>query len=347
MYKHIILVVALLIVAAVPTGFCADASTQDQRVVPLAEALRYKGWIVYCSRSGNGSWDLFLSRPDGSQRKNITHTKDYEEAGPRFSPDGKKMLYRRIKAGSVISHDKWGFQGQLIIADADGSNPVVFGEERAFPWASWSADSKHIACLKLKGIEIVELATKRVVRQLPRKGIYQYLFWSPDGKWFCGVANTLGMWTIVRMNCETGELNPVRDFQNCTPDWFGDSKHVIFSSRPANQPGLKGYGWTQLWMADAEGKDHKLVYGEDGFHIYSGALSPDGKYVLFSKCPVDGGGSEKQGAAICIVRLADTPMITGKSTALRKVHPDTKDAPVLAFGKGWEPHWTYAEIGEE
>jgi Tol biopolymer transport system component len=155
------------------------------------------------------------------------------------------------------------------------------------------------------------------------------------------------MWTIVRMNCETGELNSVRDFQNCTPDWFGDSKHLIFSSRPAKQTGLKGYGWTQLWMADAEGKGHKLVYGEDGFHIYSGALSPDGNYVLFSKCPVDGGGSEKEGAPICIVRLADTPMIAGKSTELRKVHPDTKDGPVLAFGNGWEPHWTYAEIGEK
>ena len=347
MYKHIILVVALLIIVAVQTVFCADKSSKDQPVAALARELGKKGWIVYSSRSSNGSWDLFLSRPDGSRRKNITNTKDYQEGGARFSPDGKKMLYRRTKAGTVIGHDKWGFQGQLIIADADGTNPVVYGEERAFPWASWSADSKHIACLNPKGIEIVELATKIVIRKLPRKGIYQQIFWSPDGKWFCGVANTHGMWTVVRMNCETGELNSVREFQNCTPDWFGNSKQMIFSSRPAKQTENKGQGWTQLWMADGDGKDHKLLYGEDGFHIYGGAMSPDGKYVLFTKCPVDGGGSETNGAPIYIARFADTPIITGKSTELRKLHPDTKDGPVFSFGNGWEPHWTYAKIGEE
>jgi hypothetical protein len=97
MYKHIILVVALLIVAAVPTAFCADKSTQGQRVIPLAEELRNKGWIVYCSRSGNGSWDLFVSRPDGSQRRNITNTKDYEEAGRDFPPMAKKCYIAASK----------------------------------------------------------------------------------------------------------------------------------------------------------------------------------------------------------------------------------------------------------
>jgi hypothetical protein len=38
-------------------------------------------------------------------------------------------------------------------------------------------------------------------------------------------------------------------------------------------------------------------------------------------------------------------MITGKSESLRKVHPDTKDGPVLFLADGWEPFWTYAEIG--
>jgi Tol biopolymer transport system component len=321
-------------------------AAQDEKVAQLAKEVGGKGWIVYASRADNGTWDLFLMRPDGSARRNITNTPDYEEGGPRFSPDGKKLLYRRYAKGTTINHDLWGFQGNLMIAEPNGAKPVQVGGDREFPWASWSPDGKQIACLAQKeGIQVVDLETKKVIRQLPRKGIYQQLFWSPDGQWFCGVANTRMMWTIVRMNAQTGELNVVHEFQSCTPDWFPDSQHIIYPSRPAGQPGNNGYGFTQLWYSDGAGKDARMIYGEDGFHIYGGALAPDRKYVLFTRCPQDGGGAEKSGAPICVLRMADAPAVAGASKDLRQVHPEAKEAPVLQLVEGWEPYWTYAEIG--
>lgn len=318
------------------------AAKTDPQAATLAKEVHGKGWIVYSARSPKGDWDLFLCRPDGSDMQNITNTPEFSEGAPRFSPDGKKMLYRRTPKGTKISHDQWGFQGELIIANADGTNPVAVGKDGEFPWASWSPDGKQFVCLTKKGIQIVDLATKKVVRELPRKGMYQQLFASPDGKWFCGVTNNLGeMWTVARMDATTGEINAVNTFQNCTPDWCADSKRVIFSHRPKGQ---EGKGWTQLWLADGDGKNRKLIYGEDGLHIYGGATSPDDKYVLFTTAPFDGGGSEKNGAPIHVVRLADTPMITGASKDLRKLHPDTKGGPVLNLPTGWEPHWTYADV---
>ena len=47
-------------------------------------------------------------------------------------------------------------------------------------------------------------------------------------------------WTVVRMNPATGEANAVAQFQNCTPDWFPDSRHIIYSSRPAGQNDADG-----------------------------------------------------------------------------------------------------------
>lgn len=88
-----------------------------------------------------------------------------------------------------------------------------------------------------------------------------------------------------------------------------------------------------------------MIYGEDGYHIYGGALSPDAKYVLFTRCAEDGGGSEGAGAPICVMRMADAPAIAGPSPDLRKVHPDAKEAPVLQLVDGWEPCWTYADVG--
>jgi Tol biopolymer transport system component len=334
-------------VAALAMGWCVTSvalGAHDDKVAQFAREVSGKGWIAYASRGENGTWDLFLMRPDGSARRNITGTPDCEEGGPRFSPDGKKLLYRCYAKGTTIHHDLWGFQGNLMIAEPDGSKPVQVGGDREFPWASWSPDGKQIACLTQKGIQIVDLETKKVVRELPRQGIYQQLFWSPDGQWFCGVANARMMWTVVRMHAQTGALNIVHEFQSCTPDWFHDSQHLIFPCRAAGQ---KGYGFTQLYLSDGDGREMKLIYGEDGFHIYGGALSPDDKYVLFTRCPQDGGGSEKSGAPICVMRTADAPAVAGPSPALRQAHPEAKDAPVLQLVDGWEPCWTYAEIGAQ
>jgi len=325
-------------------GFAVYADGEAELAAEVAD----KGWIAYGARSENESWDLFLSRPDGSDRRNITNTPDFEEGAPRFFLDGSRMLYRRMPRGAVINHDGWGgFQGQLVIANADGSEPVVRGEEGDFPWATLAPEGNKVACLTLEGIQVIDLDTQQVLRELPRNGIHQQMFWSPDGKWFCGVANHHGAsWTVVRMHAETGEMNPVRSFQNCTPDWLPDSKRIILSSRPDGQPGGDGYGYTQLWVVDGEGGNDKLIYGEDGRHIYGGRTSPDGKYVLFTRGEEDGNGSEKSGAPICVMRMSDAPIIAGESVALRTLHPDTKDGPVLEIGRGWEPDWTYTEVSE-
>lgn len=342
--KRIILL-SIAVLAWLPiAGFCAQT---EEALSALAKESAGKGWIAYSSRGDNGSWDIFLARPDGSRRRNITNTSDYEEAAPLFSWDGQRMLYRRLAKGTKINHDLWGFEGELIVADADGKNAAPVGKDKEFTWACWSPDAKQVSCLSRKGIEIVDLATKQVVKSMPRKGIYQQLYWSKDGKWFTGTANVGGaQWCVVRMNAETGDVDPILTFQSCTPDWFPDSQRVIFSSRP-KQTTNNGYGWTRLLEADGEGKNLNLIYAEDGAHIYGGTVSPDCNYVIFTKCSNDGGGSEDSGAPLFLMRMADAPIIQGDTPEVRQQYPKTNDGPVLDMKiNGWEPCWTFAEIGE-
>ncbi|GMW03036.1 MAG: hypothetical protein AMXMBFR84_41720 [Candidatus Hydrogenedentota bacterium] len=322
------------------------AQEQDP-VATLAKEISGRGWIVYSARSENGTWDLFYSRPDGSHVRNLTNTPDFEEAAPRFSPDSTQLLFRRLLKGTKIDHDKWGFSGRLVVANPDASESKAVGEDGEFTWASWSPNGKEVVCLEKRGIRFVNLESGVTSKEMPRNGIYQQLFFSPDGQWLCGTGNVKSAaWNIVRMNAESGEVNPVHVFQSCTPDWFPDSKHMIYSSRPGNQSVNEGYGYTQLWMANSDGTGQQLVYGEEGVHIYGGEVSPDGAYVLFTKCPVDGGGSESDGAPMCIMRLADAPTIGGESIELRTQHPDAKNGPVIQIQRGWEPDWTYAEVGK-
>ena len=333
--------------------FTAALLAADPQTAKLAKEVATKGWILYSGKTASGDWDLFLMRPDGSHKRNITNTPNINEIGARLSPDGLKLLYRQVAPGVKIRHDAWGSLGTLVIANSDGSNAQVYGGPGDLPWAVWSPDGKQLACLNKTGIEIRDVETKQIVRKLDRKGIFQQLFWSPDGKWFVGTANAFGeSWTIVRMNAATGEVNPIAKFQNCTPAWFPDSRRVVNSYRPANQESVgnlaesvgqkQGYGWTQAWLTDADGGNRRLLLGEDGKHIYGTEISPDSKYVMFTRANTDGGLDT---ATLGLMRLADAPAVRGESAALRKLHPDAKSTVMLDLGQGWEPQWTSAKLG--
>jgi Tol biopolymer transport system component len=339
-----------LLVSCTTAAFTQPA-VGDPGEAALAKEVATRGWILFSAKTAQGDYDLFVCRPDGSARRNLTRTPDLNEFGGRFSPDSKRMLYRcqaraagDAEAGK-INHDLWGARGALVIANADGSEPQRQGDEGVYPWASWSPDGTRIACLyKREGqIRCFDLATKKQVSALPSRGVFQQMFWSPDGKRLCGTANLSGQnWNIVSLELGTGQLTLLTRSLNCTPDWFqGDPNRVIYSCR---MPGLATeYGWTMLMQATADGKSRTLICGERGRHLYYGCTSPDDKYVVFSRPESDGGTD----ANMAIVRLADTPIVVPEDYGeLRSLFPKAKSGPVLHLQQvGFEPQWTYAEIG--
>ena len=340
---------ALLISCAMPAF--AQSPAASPGAADLAREVAGRGWILFSTKTERGDYDLFLSRPDGSARRNLTQTPGANEFGGRFSPDGKRILYRRQVKGSPsaadtgMNHDIWGTLGALVFAKADGSEPQPQGDEGAYPWASWSPDGKQIACLyKREGqIRIFDLATKKLARQLPRQGIFQQLFWSPDGKCLCGTANLNGQdWNIVSIDLATEKETLLSRSLNCTPDWFqGDPRRIVYSNRT---PGLANdYGWTMLMQATADAKSRTLVCGERGRHLYYGCTSPDDKYLIYSRPDADG----RMEADMAIIRLADTPIIVPEDyVELRSLYPNAKSGPILHLQQaGFEPHWTYADIG--
>jgi Tol biopolymer transport system component len=312
-----------------PSSESIGANTPPQdtepEVITLAEELRGKGWIVFSAATGKGDWDLFLTRPDGSDRQQITDTRNYNEAGARFSPDGKRLLYYRLPGTEQIDNNTYGTY-ELVVADSNGRNAVVYGDR--FKWASWGPDGRQIASLDTRGIQIIDLATRQVVRELPRKRMVQQLVWSPDGKWFVGTGNGLGVaWTIGRLNPDTGQINPVSetDRYNCTPDWLSDSQRVVYSRGIVPDSN----GWAELWVATGDGGERRLLYAQDARHIYGGCVSPDGKYILFTRSEEDLGKVDNSQTAMAIIRWEDTPMVGGDSESLRAEYPDARSGPLL------------------
>jgi hypothetical protein len=342
-------------------------AAEDAAVAALGKEVAGKGWIVFAahpaeidggriidSHDEREQLDLYLARPDGSGLRDITRTNESHEFGGRFSPDGKTLLYRRASKEAAINHDRWGTTGEVVLADADGSHPVVQGKPGEYPWASPGPDMKQIACLyKDEGtIRIFDLASKKLAREMPSQGIFQQMFWSPDGKRLVGTANIAGrQWNIVSIDLATQKATLLTRALNCTPDWFqGDPERVIYSNRnPALFPGqYKDYGLTMLMQATADGKSRKLIYGNAWRHCYFGCTSPDDKYVIFSDDAEDG----LLAGEMRVLRLADAPIIPPSLKTLKLLYPDSKEGPVFSLRRsggaalrGFEPHWTYADVG--
>ena len=119
---------------------------------------------------------------------------------------------------------------------------------------------------------------------------------------------------------------------------------------PRLGPNVNNYGFTVLMQATADGKSRTLVYGALGKHVYFGCTSPDGKYAVFADDPADG----LIVGEMRLVRMADTPIVAPKPPfpELKERYPDAKEGPVLDLKlpngtplRGFEPHWTYAELG--
>lgn len=306
----------------------------------LASELHPHGWIAFSARTDSGDWDLFAMRPDGSERRALTTTPEFNEAGVRFSPDGRRLLYYRMPVTDAVDNNTYG-TFDLVIAGADGRNPAVLG--RGFPWASWSPDGRQLATLTPKGVQVVDVESRAVVRTLPRQGLVQQLVWSPDGKTFTGTANGLGpYWNIAALPAAGGPILGISEAEryNCTPDWCPDNRRIVYARGIIPEhPGR-----AELWVADVDGRNRGMVYVETERHIYGACPSPDGKYLLFTRSVADLGAVGKSQTTLAIVRWADTPMRGDDSAELRRSHPTAGPVRRLDLGSGWEPHWTLSDL---
>src|SRR5205823_1050353 len=101
-------------------------------------------WIVYTS-SITGDLELYVMRPDGSNRTRLTNTPGYD-GGPFFSPDGKRLVYRSDRHGNDLL--------QVFVADIvfdKHGNITGLAKERSLThdeevnWGPfWHPDGKHI-----------------------------------------------------------------------------------------------------------------------------------------------------------------------------------------------------------
>ncbi|MBN1343697.1 MAG: PD40 domain-containing protein [Phycisphaerae bacterium] len=248
----------------------------------------------------DGNWDLWVMDADGSNKRNLTQTKDVDEMYPKASPDGTRIAF-------VIDEGQGAKRVRSIyLMDRDGSNRRKIVECGRQP--CWSSDGKTIAYLKgipgartsvytaNKGLYFHDLQTGKHTPHI-NKDVKKMLCigLTPDSKWF--VASAIGGLgyghSIIAFeaggmkHCEL--VRAENKFWQCRPDISPRGRKIAFAKAQGEGPNkMLGIAVADLDFSSGMPRlrnERWVVDALDPIEVYHADWSPDGKYLLCSRGP--------------------------------------------------------------
>ena len=185
--------------------------------------------LVYASRTA-GNFDIYLKRIGSRKTVNLTEGSSEQETQPAFSPDGKRIAFRRT------SRDEGGI---YVMTEAGESVKRLtgFGYNPA-----WSPDGKEIVCTE----NIVEGTNRSNVRsrmwivnsssgESRQLAVFDAVqaSWSPDGQkiayWAIDDTAQRDIWIVAASGGQPVQIT-ADSFVDWNPVWSPDGEHLYFIS---------------------------------------------------------------------------------------------------------------------
>ncbi len=173
--------------------------------------------LVFVMRSSRGDSDLFISRLDGSERRNITNHPAIDSS-PTWSPSGGQVAF---------ASDRQGGAAQIYICDADGANLrriVTEGGDADAP--AWSPDGRWIAFhwrprrVDNYDIYLAEAASGQIRQVTTGPGSNESPSWAPDSRHLAFQSDRNGTIQIYIALADGTETRMVtREGTNTGPAW--------------------------------------------------------------------------------------------------------------------------------
>jgi Tol biopolymer transport system component len=234
---------------------------------------RIKGTIVFAS-DRSGTMKIWSMHASGKGARPLTKGTD-PDADPRFSPDGKQILYTTLRGGFP---EVWAM-------NRDGSEPrfVTKGSQ-----GSWAVDGKSIVFIEDNQTFVRDLASGQERRVTPKEwercGVPAF---APDGKHLAVASRHLGDIGIFILSLDNPDNDRLKAGEACcTPQWSKDGKKILCQT-------VQGH----IHQVDLDGKNwEQLTFGADVQH--DARYSPDGTMILFCRAPAPEGPWQ-----ICLKKL--------------------------------------------
>lgn len=164
---------------------------------------------------------------------------------------------------------------QIVVADADGENPVTVATSREpLMSPSWSPDRRQLAYVGYErgrsAIYLHTLATGDLRRFVAEKGINGAPAWSPDGRQLALTLSFEKNPDIYVMDIASGARRQLTQHFaiDTEPAWSPDGRQIAFTSDRGGQP--------QIYVVSASGGEARRLTFE-GRQNLRPRFSPDGK----------------------------------------------------------------------
>lgn len=215
--------------------------------------------------------NLWTANFDGSQNRPLT-TGEQNDRSPRWSHDGKKIVYTSNKSGKSEIYLRWMDSGDEM---------VLVNSEKSPSSITWSPDDKHLAfnmfVPKSKASPIkMPAAPKGATWNAPPKYIDE-MNWRRDGVGELPQGNQ----QLFTVPVSGGTPRQITDtpFDHGNAVWGKDGKYLYFSANMREDKDFEGSDSDIYSISLTNGNLTKLTdrYGPDG----NPTISPDGKKMAY------------------------------------------------------------------
>lgn len=182
---------------------------------------------VYDKLEGtDGKLRINVCAADGSNDQIVVPHKAFEES-PRFSPDGKQILWvsTRDKNPDLYTVDSEGKNEKRLTNDtAYDLHPAWHPEGTKIAFASGRSGKQKIHVMNADGSEVKKLTDGDFLDAWPA--------WRPNGKQLAFVSNRTGNYDIWLVTADGKELRNLTEHksQDTSPAWHPEGKKLAFVS---------------------------------------------------------------------------------------------------------------------